>query len=268
MSLFVRARNTSTREMNAAEVRESIDEWIDYIGEAFWGPTPAQMLRRSQLKIRESERKLERERARIRKQESDVVARLRAAASSGGQKAEMENMALMVARCRRGVQKIDKMCLQLSGISQDLLTTDVTSSFAEVIRNVNVSLNQLTGAIGGTTGMGRDMMTFQRERDKLDLINESLEETLGNEDEAEDAETTLASLADELDLKLAFDLPEVKRDGRKVNTAAAPQPEEEETQTVSAEDMELLLRFEALKFRGRRDDDKPPPPPVEPPVRA
>ena len=271
-------------------MRESVDEWIEYIGETFWGPTPQQMLRRSQLKIRETERKLERERSRLRKQESDLVTRLRTAAAGSATKSELENLALTVARCRRGTHKIDKMQLQLTGVSQvrtvhvnwpklalgaervvfgcvwatnavfcvqDLLSTDVTTSLADVIRSVNVSLGNLNGMFGGTTGMGREMLTFQRERDKLVMMNESLDDTLGDAEETEDAETTLASLAEELDLKLAFDLP-VPVGARR----GLPHKEEEEEDDKHKD---MIRRFHVLMGRGGDDDASLPPPPSNPP---
>jgi len=200
--------------MDAADVREFVDEWTEYGAELLWGPTPQQVMRRSAMKIKQNERMLERERSKLEAKEKELIARLRKCAATNGSRQELQNVALTVARCRKGMLKIDRMVLQLQGITQDMLSSNVTQAFTEVIHDVNVSLAQLRGLTGGVNGVNNTLINFQKEKARMEIANETLEDMLGDQDEEEDADETLAALADELNLAISFELPTVSKSQR------------------------------------------------------
>jgi len=98
------------------------------------------------------------------------------------------------------------------------------------------------------------------------VTTEMMSDILEGEEEEEDADLTLAQLADELHLSLAFELPTAPT-SLKQQLPAVPRVSEQpvaETTEVDA----LLARFEALKTHDNKDKDNKKPGPHAPPVHT
>jgi len=107
---------------------ETIESWSEAASEYFYGPAPAEILRRANATIRSAILKLERERKKTQGHESTLLSATKAAAPNARTFADLRPSLLAVANARRSGTRIDALVLKMRRLQQQLVETEVSFS--------------------------------------------------------------------------------------------------------------------------------------------
>jgi len=189
---------------------ETMEEWGEWASEQLWGPSPKDVIRRSQAQIRNSIRKLEREKEKMKKDEIKFIENLRAAAQTARRPEELKTLALTIARCRRGTQRVDSLIFSLNGMNQDLLESSTHAEMHSVMVNVTNALMNVNSVGNGINGISNVLRQYDRQKQTFEMTKDMVESNFDEEAETEDADTLLMQLDDELHLNISGLLPSAK----------------------------------------------------------
>lgn len=190
---------------------ETLEDWSEYASEQLWGPTPRTVIQRSQMQIRQSIRKLEREKQKLQADEKKYILNIKSSASNAKKASDLKIQALTIARCRRGMSRIDNLIFSLNGMNQDLLESGTQSEMNSVMQNVTHALINVNSTSSGVQGIYSVVKQYERQKQVFEMAKEVISDTYDAEVEEEDADILLEQLNDELHLNLDSLLPQPGR---------------------------------------------------------
>jgi hypothetical protein len=130
------------------------------------------------------------------------------------------------------------MSATLEGVHQRLLNTSTTATIQSAIQDATMAMAAASG-ISNPLALQQTLRQYAMQNEKFGAAAEMLEDVMDEdeEEESEDVEYLLGTLAEDLNLQLKFDLPTPKKNG-------------EERRKQEDELKSLQERFEAMKSRA------------------
>jgi len=202
---------------------ETFEDWSEYLSEQMWGPTPRTVIQRSQMQIRQSIRKLEREKQKLHQDEKKYILNIKSSASNAKKASDLKIQALTIARCRRGMSRIDNLIFSLNGMNQDLLESGIQGEMNSVMQNVTHALINVNSTSSGVQGIYNVVKQYEKQKQVFEMAKEVISDTYDAEVEEEDADVLLEQLNDELHLNLESILPQAVRTHAYTNSEALDQ---------------------------------------------
>jgi len=212
--------------------------------------TPQEIIKEQQKTINKSVREIEREKNRLQRSESKIIADIKKAAAEG-QMGAARVMAKDLVRTRKHVEKMYKMKTQLQAVSLRIQTVKSQASMADAMRGVTRAMMRMNRTIN-LPSLQQIMMEFQKQSEIMDLkedtIGDTMDEMWESDDEEAETDDIINQVLDEIGIKLESELVDAKPVAKQVPAAAAKAPPEKQAQAADvAADQELQNRLDNLR---------------------
>eukprot|EP01125_Pyxidicula_operculata_P002483 TRINITY_DN12343_c0_g1_i1.p1 TRINITY_DN12343_c0_g1~~TRINITY_DN12343_c0_g1_i1.p1 ORF type:complete len:221 (-),score=43.19 TRINITY_DN12343_c0_g1_i1:203-865(-) len=208
--------------------------------------TPKEIIREHQRTINKSIREMDRERSRLQRQETKLIADIKKSAREG-QMGAAKIMAKDLVRTRKYVEKMYKMKTQLQAVSLRIQTIKSQNAMAEAMKGVTRAMMRMNRAIN-LPSLQALMIEFQKQTEIMNIKEETIGETMDDmweeSGEEEETEEVINQVLDEIGIKLETELVDTP-DSVKIAAKAPEKP-----RTVAAEvaaDQELQDRLNNLR---------------------
>ena len=191
---------------------ETLESWTEYVGETwteyFYGPSPAETIRRASGSIRAAVLKLARERKKTSAHEQQLFASTKGLEKTARSFADLRPGLLAIANARRSGARIDKLTLKMRSLQQQLVETEAQTTTSQVMHSVTHALAQASAMTGGFAAVQHTLRNYEKQKALLEMTAESFEQLDEEEEDEEMADELLTQIAHEANLKLTFELPE------------------------------------------------------------
>lgn len=217
--------------------------------EALFGrrKTPEQMLRENQRLLNRAIRDLDRERSRMEQQEKRVIADIKKMAKAGQMDA-VKIQAKDLVRTRRYIKKFIMMKANIQAVSLKVQTLKSTNAMAQAMKGVTKAMARMNSQLK-LPAIQKIMMEFEKQSEIMDMkeemMNDAVDDVLGEEDDEEESEAIVSQVLDELGLSIGDELSGIPgtgdplKDKQKGKVAAAD--------GVSDADADLQARLDDLR---------------------
>ncbi|KAJ6455869.1 vacuolar sorting protein DID4 [Mycena sanguinolenta] len=162
--------------------------------------TPAERLRQHQRSLAKAQRELDRERTKLEAQEKKLIADIKKSAKDGQLNA-CKVMAKDLVRTRRYVQKFYQMRTQLQAVGLRIQTLRSNQQMADAMRGATRAMALMNRGLN-LPGIQRIMNEFEKESSMMDMkgemMDDTVEEVIGEEDEEEEGDKILQQVLDEI----------------------------------------------------------------------
>ena len=162
--------------------------------------TPAEVLRENKRMLDRAIRELDRERMALQTQEKRTVAEIKKMAADGQMDA-VKVMAKSLVRNRHTVNKLYGLKSQLQGVSLRIQTLKSTEAMSQAMRGATQAMRVMNGRMN-LPSIQRTLMEFDRQNERMemtgDMMGDAIDDALGEEDEAEEADELVSAVLDEL----------------------------------------------------------------------
>lgn len=214
--------------------------------------TPQEMIKEHQRAINKAIRELEREKNRLQRSETKIIADIRKAAREG-QMGAARIMAKDLVRTRKHVEKMYRMKTQLQAVSLRIQTIKSQATMAEAMRGVTRAMVRMNRTIN-LPSLQRIMVEFQKQSEIMDIKEETIGDTMDDMFEDEDDEEAATDdvvnqILDEIGINLGSEL--VSTPGESITTKNTT-PNEKAKSAIpaaaeSSADQELQNRLDNLR---------------------
>lgn len=209
--------------------------------------TPEQMLRENQRLLNRAIRDLDRERSRMEQQEKRVIADIKKMAKAGQMDA-VKIQAKDLVRTRRYIKKFIMMKANIQAVSLKVQTLKSTNAMAQAMKGVTKAMARMNSQLK-LPAIQKIMMEFEKQSEIMDMkeemMNDAVDDVLGEEDDEEESEAIVSQVLDELGLSIGDELSGIPgtgdplKDKQKGKVAAAD--------GVSDADADLQARLDDLR---------------------
>lgn len=173
--------------------------------------TPEEMLRKNQRALNKAMRELDRERTKMEQQEKKIVADIKKMAKAGQMDA-VKIMAKDLVRTRRYVKKFMLMRANIQAVSLKIQTLKSQAAMANAMKGVTKAMGNMNKQMK-LPEIQKIMMEFEKQSEIMDMKGEMMEDAIddvmGDEDEEEESDAIVAPVLDELGLQLNDKLGDV-----------------------------------------------------------
>eukprot|EP01098_Paradermamoeba_levis_P007277 TRINITY_DN3003_c0_g1_i1.p1 TRINITY_DN3003_c0_g1~~TRINITY_DN3003_c0_g1_i1.p1 ORF type:complete len:212 (-),score=69.56 TRINITY_DN3003_c0_g1_i1:128-763(-) len=185
-------------------------------------PSPNEVIRNNQQSIKRSQRDLEREILALERQEKQLIQEIKKLAAKGDE-ASAKTLAKELVRVRSQRTKLFSMKAKLHGINAH--TSVVKTNMAMTNALVGATrVMQVSNAQSNPEQFQQIMREFSMQSDKMDMIDEMLEEAFDNEEEEEETDQLMSKVFDEIGLDLAGQLKTTPKSELPVIATATASP--------------------------------------------
>ncbi|TSK14698.1 Charged multivesicular body protein 2a [Bagarius yarrelli] len=203
--------------------------------------TPEKILRQNQRALNRAMRELDKERQKIEQQEKKVIADIKKMAKQGQMDA-VKIMAKDLVRTRRYIRKFIMMRTNIQAVSLKIHTLKSTNSMAQAMREVTKAMATMNRQL---PQIQRIMMEFERQSEIMDskeeMMNDAIDDVLGDEDDEEESEAVVSQVLDELGLSLSDELSHLPSTGGSLSVADGRKAEPQSTLEDAEADLEERL---------------------------
>jgi len=214
--------------------------------------TPEEMLRKNQRALTKAMRELDRERSKMEQQEKKIIADIKKMAKAGQMDA-VKIMAKDLVRTRRYVKKFMLMRANIQAVSLKIQTLKSQAAMANAMKGVTKAMGNMNKQMK-LPEIQKIMMEFEKQSEIMDMKGEMMEDAIddvmGDEDEEEESDAIVAQVLDELGLQLNDKLGDVPVASGSLAPAAA---NKNKPQAVAAggatddDDADLQARLDDLR---------------------
>jgi len=214
--------------------------------------TPEEMLRKNQRALNKAMRELDRERTKMEQQEKKIIADIKKMAKAGQMDA-VKIMAKDLVRTRRYVKKFMLMRANIQAVSLKIQTLKSQAAMANAMKGVTKAMGNMNKQMK-LPEIQKIMMEFEKQSEIMDMKGEMMEDAIddvmGDEDEEEESDAIVAQVLDELGLQLNDKLGDVPVASGSLAPAAA---NKNKPQAVAAggatddDDADLQARLDDLR---------------------
>jgi len=173
--------------------------------------TPEEMLRKNQRALTKAMRELDRERSKMEQQEKKIIADIKKMAKAGQMDA-VKIMAKDLVRTRRYVKKFMLMRANIQAVSLKIQTLKSQAAMANAMKGVTKAMGNMNKQMK-LPEIQKIMMEFEKQSEIMDMKGEMMEDAIddvmGDEDEEEESDAIVAQVLDELGLQLNDKLGDV-----------------------------------------------------------
>ncbi|KAL0236539.1 hypothetical protein GEMRC1_003121 [Eukaryota sp. GEM-RC1] len=200
--------------------------------------TLEEQLKEHKRSIDRSIRELDRERAKLQRQEQQCIVEIKKMAKAGQTNAA-KIMAKDLVRTRKNVDKFYRMKTQLQAVSLRLQTLKSTQALTNVMQKTAQAMGKMNAQLN-LPGLQRTMMQFEQQNEmmnsKQEMVDDTLDDVFAEDDEEEETEEVVNAVFQEIGLDIDGSLPNVAN-----NPSAVASTQQ------SSEDTELMQRLEQLR---------------------
>merc|ERR1711970_1289426 len=166
--------------------------------------TPDEMLRQNQRALNKAIRELDREKTKMEQQEKKIIADIKKMAKQGQMDA-VKIMARDLVRTRRYVKKFMLMRANIQAVSLKIQTLKSQSAMANAMKGVTKAMGSMNKQMK-LPEIQKIMMEFEKRSEIMDMKGEMMEDAIddvmGDEDEEEESDAIVNQVLDELGLQL------------------------------------------------------------------
>jgi len=206
--------------------------------------SPEEMLKQNQRALNRAIRDLDRERAKLERQEKQIINDIKKMAKQGEMQA-VRVMAKDLVRTRRYVKKFIMMKANIQAVSLKITTLKSQGAMANAMKGVTKAMGAMNKQIN-MPQMQKIMMEFEKEADtmdmKEDMMNDIVDDVMGAEEDEEESDALVGQVLDELGLSLNDELGAVPL----ATGSVGPAGKEKATAKQNADD-ELQARLDNLR---------------------
>lgn len=209
------------------------------------------MLRQNQRALNKAMRDLDRERSRLEQQEKKIIADIKKMAKQGQMDA-VKVMAKDLVRTRRYVKKFIMMRAQIQAVSLKITTLKSQNSMAEAMKGVTKAMMTMNKQLK-LPQIQKIMMEFEKQSEIMDMkeemMNDVIDDAMGDEDDEEETEAIVGQVLDELGIQMADQLAGLPNTaaGESVKVGAKKVPAQAAAAGVPDADADLQARLENLR---------------------
>ncbi|KAL3882332.1 hypothetical protein ACJMK2_028686 [Sinanodonta woodiana] len=189
--------------------------------------TPEEMLRQNQRALNKAMRDLDRERAKMEQQEKKVIADIKKMAKQGQMDA-VKIMAKDLVRTRRYVKKFILMKANIQAVSLKIQTLRSNNAMAQAMKGVTRAMQTMNKQLK-LPQIQKIMMEFEKQSEIMDMkeemMNDAIDDAMGDEDDEEESDAVVSQVLDELGLQMADELSGLPSTGVSIASKASKQPQ-------------------------------------------
>ncbi|ELU07506.1 hypothetical protein CAPTEDRAFT_158252 [Capitella teleta] len=204
--------------------------------------TPQEVLRQNQRALNKAMRDLDRERQRLEQQENKIKIDIKKMANQGQMDA-VKIMALDLVRTRNYVKKFIVMKANIQAVSLKLQTLKCTDTMAQAMKGVTKAMVAMNKQLK-LPQIQKIMMEFEKQTEimemKEEMMNDVIDDTMGEENDEEESEAIVGQVLNELGLQLGEEVSELPGAGKKDKSP-------EGAEGISDADADLEARLENLR---------------------
>lgn len=216
--------------------------------------TPEEMLRQNQRALNKAMRDLDRERAKMEQQEKKVIADIKKMAKQGQMDA-VKIMAKDLVRTRRYVKKFILMRANIQAVSLKIQTLRSNNAMAQAMKGVTRAMQTMNRQLK-LPQIQKIMMEFEKQSEIMDMkeemMNDAIDDAMGDEDDEEESDAIVGQVLDELGLQMADELTGLPSTGSALKAGPSKTPAAEAAGATgggggNAADADLEARLENLR---------------------
>ncbi|XP_041265557.1 charged multivesicular body protein 2a [Onychostruthus taczanowskii] len=170
--------------------------------------SPEELLRQNQRALSRAVRELERERQKLEAQEKKIIVDIKKMAKQG-QMAAVRALAKDLVRTRRYERKFIAMRANVQGVALRVQTLRSHSAMASAMRGVTRAMATMNRQLK-LPQIQRILQEFQKQSEMMDmkeeLMNDAIDDALGDEDDEDESDAVVSQVLDELGLNLTEEL--------------------------------------------------------------
>lgn len=206
--------------------------------------TPEEMLRQNQRALNRAMRDLDRERQKLETQEKKIIADIKKMAKQGQMDA-VKIMAKDLVRTRRYVKKFIMMRANIQAVSLKIQTLKSNNSMAQAMKGVTKAMATMNRQLK-LPQIQKIMMEFEKQSEIMDMkeemMNDAIDDAMGDEDDEEESDAVVSQVLDELGLTLTDELSNLPSTGASLSVAAGKKAEPSAALADADADLEERLK--------------------------
>lgn len=209
--------------------------------------TPEEMLRQNQRALNRAMRDLDREKQKLEQQEKKIIMDIKKMAKQGQMDA-VKIMAKDLVRTRRYEKKFILMKANIQAVSLKIQTLKSNNSMAQAMKGVTKAMATMNRQLK-LPQIQKIMMEFEKQSEIMDMkeemMNDAIDDAMGDEDDEEESDAVVAQVLDELGLSVADDLSKLpSTDG---GSLSVPAKKAEPQAALADADADLEERLNNLR---------------------
>ncbi|CAE1158591.1 CHMP2A [Acanthosepion pharaonis] len=187
--------------------------------------TPEEMLRQNQRALNKAMRDLDRERNKLEGDEKKVINNIKKMAKEGQMDA-VKIMAKDLVRTRRYIKKFILMKANIQAVSLKIQTLRSNNAMAQAMKGVTRAMQTMNKQLK-MPQIQKIMMEFEKQSEimnmKEEMMNDAIDDAMGDEDDEEESDAVVAQVLDELGLQMADELSGLPNAAGSLTTGAGKQ---------------------------------------------
>ncbi|CAG0891881.1 unnamed protein product [Darwinula stevensoni] len=211
--------------------------------------TPEEMLRKNQRALNKAMRDLDRERMKMEGQEKKIINDIKKMAKDGQMDA-VKIMAKDLVRTRRYVKKFILMRANIQAVSLKIQTLKSQNAMAQAMKGVTKAMQNMNRQLK-LPQIQQIMQEFEKQSEIMDmkeeLLNDTIDDAMGDEDDEEESDAIVSQILDELGLQLTDQLSGLPQASNSLNPAAKVPAAAAAVAAVPDADADLQARLDNLR---------------------
>lgn len=212
--------------------------------------TPEEMLRQNQRALNKAMRDLDRERSKLEGDEKKIINNIKKMAKEGQMDA-VKIMAKDLVRTRRYVKKFILMKANIQAVSLKIQTLRSNNAMAQAMKGVTRAMQTMNKQLK-LPQIQKIMMEFEKQSEmmsmKEEMMNDAIDDAMGDEDDEEESDAVVAQVLDELGLQMADELSGLPNAAGTLGAGAGKQAQPTAAAAAMSDaDADLEARLENLR---------------------
>ncbi|GFT03627.1 charged multivesicular body protein 2a [Nephila pilipes] len=207
--------------------------------------TPEEMLRQNQRALNKAMRDLDRERSKMEQQEKKIINDIKKMAKENQMDA-VKIMAKDLVRTRRYVKKFILMRANIQAVSLKIQTLRSQNAMAQAMKGVTRAMQNMNKQLN-LPQIQKIMQEFEKQSEimemKEEMINDTIDDAMGDDEDEEESDAIVAQVLDELGLDVSDKLKELPSTGGTLSTGVSTNKQP----ALADVDADLQARLENLR---------------------
>ncbi|XP_042905753.1 charged multivesicular body protein 2a [Parasteatoda tepidariorum] len=208
--------------------------------------TPEEMLRQNQRALNKAMRDLDRERSKMEQQEKKIINDIKKMAKENQMDA-VKIMARDLVRTRRYVKKFILMRANIQAVSLKIQTLRSQNAMATAMKGVTRAMQNMNKQLN-LPQIQKIMQEFEKQSEIMDMkeemINDTIDDAMGEDEDEEESDAIVAQVFDELGLDTSNLLKDLPSTGGSLSVGVSTN---KQPAAVADVDADLQARLENLR---------------------
>uniref|UniRef100_A0A0K0DZZ5 Vacuolar protein sorting-associated protein 2 n=1 Tax=Strongyloides stercoralis TaxID=6248 RepID=A0A0K0DZZ5_STRER len=210
--------------------------------------SPSDVIRKNQRCLSKAIREIDKEKNLFQVKEKEIISEIKKMAKIN-QMSSIHVMARQLVRIRSYCKKLSIMKANIQAVSLQIATLKSQDSMATAMKGVAASIKKMNSQMN-LPQIQKIMIDFEKESDivnmKGDILNDVVDDTVGDVDESEESEGIVNKILDELGIQTRNELNNLPVTSKQLGVGG--QKDKSSVGKESSEtDADLVARFENLK---------------------